>query len=307
MRVISLVPSATEIVAALGAFDTLVGVTHACDFPAAVAGLPRVTSCDLDASAGPGVIDTQMRALASEGRSLYTLDADLIRSLCPDLIITQALCGVCAVMDTDVCALAARLDPAPGVVSLAATNLDGVFDDIALVARALTAEDEAEELLAGLRRRMRVVHDVLATAHAPRPRVVVLEWSEPSYAGGHWVPEQVRRAGGADVLARAGDHSKMVPLDVVVAAGADIVLFAPCGHDLTRATEEARRMRAQAGWGPLAGLPLWALDANALTSRPGPRLVDGIEVMARIFNPAVFSPLTPGHATRVDAPAPAGG
>ncbi len=303
MRVVSLLPSATEIVAALGAMDALVGVTHACDHPAVVASRVRVTTTAVDTDAAPGAVDAQVRGLVSTGIPLYTLLEERIRALKPDLILTQALCDVCAVPETDVRALAARLEPSPRVVSLSATTLDGVLVDIARAAEALGADDEAEELLAGARARMRLVHETLKAARAPRPRVAVIEWGKPIYAAGHWVPEMVKRAGGVDVLARAGEHSVMVELDAVRAADPEIVLIAPCGYDLEASVAEAERLLALPGWAWAAGREVFALDANALVSRPGPRVVDGIDVMARLFNPSLFSPVDPSFARPVSAAA----
>jgi iron complex transport system substrate-binding protein len=300
VRVVSLLPSATEIVAALGALESLVGITHECDHPAQVASRLRVTTSLVDGAGAPGAVDEQVRALVSAGTPLYALDEARIRSLRPDLILTQALCDVCAVMETDVRALAARLTPPPEVVSLSATTLDGVLADIARAAHALALDDEGEELLAGLRARMLRVHDTLKAARAPRPRVAMLEWTDPLFAAGHWVPEMIRRAGGIDVLAEAGGHSKVVPCEAVAAAAPEIVLVAPCGYGVERAVEEARRLLARPDW-TLRDSAVWALDGNALTSRPGPRVVEGIEVMARIFNPALFTPLDAGYAVRVSS------
>jgi iron complex transport system substrate-binding protein len=301
VRIISLLPSATEIVAALGRADQIVGITHACDYPQTVATRERVTACEVDALAAPGAIDAQVRRLAGGGQSLYSLHEERIRALRPDLVLTQALCEVCAVVETDVRALAARLSPPPAVVSLSATTLDGMLADIGRVAVALSAEDEGDELLAGLRARMRAVHATLKRASAPRPRVAVIEWSDPVFAGGHWVPEMVRRAGGFDVLAVAGAHSRVVTLECVADAHPDITLVAPCGYALERSIEEANRLAAHPEWSFLRRSSVWALDANALTSRPGPRLVDGIEVMARIFHPALFSPLGVLRAVRISS------
>lgn len=305
MRVVSLLPSATEIVAALGAADHLVGVTHECDHPTIVASRARVTSCRVNVEAAPGAIDAQVRAITSAGTSLYELDETLIAALRPDLIITQALCEVCAVLESDVRALASRLTPVPAVVSLSATTIDGVFADIGRVASAISMESEAEELLLGLRARMALVHQALKGAAAPRPRVAVIEWSDPVFAGGHWVPEQVRRAGGIDVLGEAGEHSKVFTLASVAAADPEIVVVAPCGYSLDRAASEATALLDQPRWSFLRGRQVWAIDANAFTSRPGPRLVDGIEALARIFNPAHFSPLDDEHARLIHSPVPA--
>ncbi|MFI5232171.1 MAG: ABC transporter substrate-binding protein [Gemmatimonadales bacterium] len=304
MRVVTLLPSATEIVAALGAIESLVGVTHECDHPAQVASRLRVTSSRVDGAGEPGAVDAQVRAVVDEGTSLYELDEPGIRALRPDLIFTQALCDVCAVVETDVRALAARLSPPPRVVSLSATTLDGVFDDIARAAQAMGLEDEGEELLAGMRMRMLAVHDALKAAGAPRPRVAMVEWTDPIFAGGHWVPEMIRRAGGTDVLASPGDHSTVVTPAAVALAAPDVVLVAPCGYGVERAAMEARRLIASPGWAIPGGVAVWALDGNALTSRPGPRLVDGVEVMARIFNPSLFSPVDPACATCVRRPSP---
>ena len=299
LRILSLLPSATEIVAALGAGNQIVGITHECDFPAAMRSREPVTECAIDSLATPAAIDAQVREITGQGRPLYTLREAAIAALHPDLIITQALCEVCAVMESDVRALAARLTPEPRVLSLSATSLDAVFADIALVGSALQLGSEAEDLIAGFRGRLRAVHNTLKAAHAPRPRVAVIEWSEPIFAGGHWVPEMVHRAGGIDVLATAGEHSKVVALDAVIAADPEIVLIAPCGYGLDRAEAEAQRLFALPAWRFLRTRPVWALDANALTSRPGPRLVDGIEVMAQIFNPSLFAPINTSQARAV--------
>jgi iron complex transport system substrate-binding protein len=304
MRVVTLLPSATEIVAALGAIESLVGITHECDHPAQVASRLRVTASRVDGAGDPGAVDAQVRAVVGEGTSLYTLDEPGIHALRPDLIFTQALCDVCAVVETDVRALAARLSPPPRVISLSATTLDGVFDDIACAAQAMGLDDEGEELLAGMRARMAAVHDTLKAARAPRPRVAMVEWTDPIFAGGHWVPEMIRRAGGVDVLASQGDHSKVVMPETVLAAAPDVVLVAPCGYGVERAAAEARRLLASAAWTLPDRVAVWALDGNSLTSRPGPRLVDGIEVMARIFNPSLFSAIDPAYATCVRPPSP---
>jgi len=296
MRVVSLLPSATEIVAALGALDTLVGVTHECDHPPIVASRVRVTTTAVDAAAAPGAVDAQVRALTGAGQALYSLLEDRIRDLRPDLILTQALCEVCAVMETDVRAFAARLDPSPRVITLSATTIDGVLDDIARVAAVLDIADEADELIAGARARMRRVHDTLTAAKAPRPRVAVVEWGDPIYAAGHWMPEMVRRAGGVDALAEPGAHSAVVTLEQLRAADPEVIVIAPCGYGLQRAASEGERLLALEGWSFARDRRVFALDANAFASRPGPRLVDGIEILARLFNPALFTPVDPSFA-----------
>lgn len=291
MRVISLLPSATEIVASIGGGEQLVGVTHCCDYPPLVDSRVRVTRTAIDAYAAPSVVDAQVREITASGAPLYTLDEERITALKPDLILTQALCEVCAVMETDVQAVAARLSPPPQVLTLSATTLDGVLDDITAVGSAMGLADEAQEFVTGARARMRVVHETLKAAKAPRPRVAVIEWGDPIYAAGHWVPEMVKRAGGVDVLAKQGEHSVVVTIDAVRAADPEVILIAPCGYDLERSVLEAERLLALPEWAWARERRVVAIDANAFASRPGPRLVDGVEVMARLFNPDLFSPV----------------
>ena len=299
MRVVSLLPAATEIVAFLGASEYLVGVTHECDYPDIMASRARVTRSAIPPSDNPGAIDDAVKALSGDGHALFTLDEARIRALHPDILLTQALCDVCAVRESDVRALAARLTPVPRVITLAGETIDGIYADVMTVAGAVDAQSDAEELLIGLRDRVERVHETLKLAKAPRRRVALVEWTSPLYIAGHWGPEQVKRAGGVDVLGIAGSHSVAVPMERLRAADPEIVLIAPCGYSLSRAAAEANRLIAMSAWSWLAGKQVWALNANGLVSRPGPRVVDGIETMARIFNPGLFSAIDARHAARV--------
>ncbi|NUP70600.1 MAG: ABC transporter substrate-binding protein [Gemmatimonadaceae bacterium] len=290
MRVVSLLPAATEIVAALGALPTLVGISHECDFPPEVAQLPRLTASLVnrdDTSAG---IDAAVRALAATGAPVFALDADQLRRLAPTLVITQALCEVCALSAGAVCALTDVVTPSPRVLQLSGTTLDGVQEDIIAVGAALERDAAAAELLAAISARLRAVHETLKAARAPRPRVAVIEWLDPLFFAGHWTPDLVRRAGGIDVLASPGAHSTTITADQVRDAQPELLLFAPCGFDAERAEREARALLGTDAWRWARGLRCWALDGNALTSRPGPRLADAVEVMAAIVAPALFRP-----------------
>jgi iron complex transport system substrate-binding protein len=304
MRIVTLLPAATEIVAALGAGHQLVGVTHECDYPRAVGDRPRVTASAVDAHAAPGEVDAAVAALAAGGGAIFTLDEAAIARLAPDVVFTQALCDVCAVSEDDVRALAARLAPPPRVVTLGGSTLAGVFDDVRRAGDALGRGDEAAALVAALEARLRRVHETLKAARAPRPRVAVIEWTEPVYAAGHWVPEMVRRAGGVDVLATPGEHSRPRALAEVEAADPEVVVIAPCGYDAPRAAAEAARVLARPEWAWARGRAVWALDANALVSRPGPRLVDGVEALAALLAPSLFPPPPADQAVQVVAAAP---
>jgi iron complex transport system substrate-binding protein len=295
VRIVSLLPSATDAVVALGGGEMLVGISHSCD--AHVPHASVVTSCEIDADASSASIDAAVREIKTEGRTLYALDAARIEALAPDLILTQGLCEVCAVSEAEVHRLAAKISSQPKVVSLSGGTFDQVIEDLATIGAAIGLADEAEELTMGLRRRVRVVHETLKAAQAPRPRVVVLEWTDPFFSGGHWVPEQVKRAGGVDLIGTIGEHSRVVTLDELRAADPEIVIVAPCGFDLERSAVEGAALKAAHPW--LAVKECWAVDANSLTSRPGPRIVDGIEAMARIFAPSLFTPLSSSLARRL--------
>lgn len=302
-RLLSLLPAATEIIAWLGAIDRLVGITHECDYPPGVGTRPRVTHARVPSHVAgdlaPGEIDAAVRAASGAGEALFVLDEPAIAALHPDVIFTQALCDVCAVSETDVRALAARLPSSPTIVTLGGTSIEGIFDDVRRVAAALGVEGEADKLLATSWARLRAVHDTLKAARAPRPRVLLIEWSDPVFLAGHWGPEQVHRAGGLDVLGVAGAHSTMRPIAECAAAGPEIVLVAPCGYDLQAARSEALRLMTHPDWEWLRGAPVWALDANGFVSRPGPRVVDGVEAMACILHPTLFSGPDPRCAERV--------
>lgn len=298
-RVLSLLPAATEIVAALGALDRLVGVTHECDHPPEVGRLPRVTSSAVDREASSGAIDLEVRALASSGAAVFTLDVALVARLAPDLVITQSVCDVCAIPESDVNRAMTSLASAARRLTLGATTLDGVWEDVRRVAEAIGLRAEGEALVSSLAARMRLVHETLKTARAPRPRVAVIEWLDPVFVAGHWTPELVRRAGGVDVLAEAGSHSVEIPVGAVRDASPDLLLFAPCGFDVERAEREASALLATEEWSWAAGVQAWALDGNALTSRPGPRLVEAIEVMGAIFAPTLFPAPDGRHARQL--------
>jgi iron complex transport system substrate-binding protein len=298
-RVVSLLPAATELVAALGALDALVGVTHECDYPAAVARLPRVPRTAVDRAASSAEIDAGVRALAGSGAPVFTLDAALVAELAPDVVLTQTLCEVCAIPEHEIARALGALPFSPTVVSLGASTLAGVWDDARRVGTALGRAREAEALVDSLATRVRRVHETLAAARAPRPRVAVLEWLDPLFAAGHWVPELVRRAGGIDVLAEPGAHSVIVDAATVRDAAPDVLLIAPCGFDVERAAREGSALLAGDAWRWARGRAAWALDGNALTSRPGPRLVDAIETMASIVAPALFGAPDAAYARRL--------
>jgi iron complex transport system substrate-binding protein len=300
-RVVSLLPAATEIVAALGGACQLVGVTHECDYPADVARLPRVTSSALNRDASSAAIDAEVRELASAGAPVFALDVSLFETLDPQVVLTQSLCDVCALPQSDVDRAVAALVSPPTVLSLGATTLEGVWADVRRVGGAIGRSAEADDLVASLEMRMRRVHETLKAARAPRPRVAVIEWLDPLFVAGHWTPELVRRAGGIDVLARPGVHSVELAMDAVRDAAPEVLLFAPCGFDIERAAAEARALLAAEEWGWARGLAVWALDGGSLTSRPGPRLVDAIETMAALFAPMLFDAPDPRYARRVKA------
>ena len=298
-RIISLLPGATEIVCALGAAESLVAISHECDYPPEITHLARVSTSVVDSSASSHDIDAAVRRVAEAGLPLFALDAEDIVRLAPTLIITQSLCEVCAVSDGDVRDIAHLVTPAPMILPMVGTTLDGVWADITAIGAALGRADAAAGLLSSLVERMRAVHDTLKAARAPRPRVAVIEWLDPLFIAGHWTPELVRRAGGVDVVAEPGAHSVQVPVEQVRAADPDVLLFAPCGFDVGRSEREARALLATEPWQWARERAVWAMDGNALTSRPGPRLADAIEVMASIFAPTLFSAPASHHARRL--------
>ncbi len=291
MRIVSLLPAATEIVAALGAIGRLVGVSHECDFPPEVRSLPRVTRTRVDPALPSGAIDRAMVEAKQTGVSLVEVDVDLVAHLRPDVLIGQSVCDVCAVGEGELARLVTTLMPTPWVVTLHAHTLDEVFLDIRKVGEALELRDEAEELEAGLRYRLRRVDaqaqrsgKVGAQHAAPplKPRVLVLEWLDPPYVAGHWVPELVALAGGRDIAGAPGQPSRPRPWDELVALAPDVVVVALCGFDIPRAQAELAAVIDQQARA-LLERRVEFLDGNAYTSRPGPRLVDAAERLARLI------------------------
>lgn len=275
-RVVSLLPAATEIVAALGAGSWLVGVSHECDYPAEVTTLPRVTRSTLDSSRSSAEIDARVAA-SKHGAPLVTLDTDLLRRLDPDVILGQSLCDVCAVGENLVAQALPHLARKPEVLTLHAHTLAEVLEDMQRVADALDLSSEGEELVAGLRYRLRS----LPHPHVPTPpRLLVVEWTDPPYVAGHWVPELVAAAGGADVGSAPGDHSRARPWKELRALAPDVIVVTLCGFDVPRAKHEAAQVRDLDGRALLDGHTFF-LDGNAYTSRPGPRLVDAAELIAK--------------------------
>jgi len=277
MRIVSLVPAATEIVAALGAGSDLVGISHECDYPPSVQHLPRVTSTPIDRALAGGTIDAEVRRLVDKGRPVFTVAADELRRLAPDLLLTQSLCEVCAVSEGTVSRLAAALSPAPAVVALDGRTVGGIFEDIRRVSAVLGLADEAEELIAGLEWRLRQLGG--QRTEGPRPRVVCVEWLEPLYLAGHWVPELVTAAGGHDVGASAGRHSERREWHEVRSLSPDLVLVMLCGFDVERTRRELAALQDADARALLERTPTWIVDGNAYTSRSGPRVVDGAERM----------------------------
>ncbi|MGH7699688.1 MAG: cobalamin-binding protein [Gemmatimonadales bacterium] len=283
-RVVSLLPAATEIVAALGSRSWLVGVSHECDHPPEVRTLPRVTRTPLDPALPSGAIHRAVTEARDGGVPPVTVDPDAVGRLAPDLVITQATCDVCAVdlAAQQVTAFLAALPSPPEVVTLHAHTLEGIFADIGRVGTALGLADEADELVAGMRTRMARVRDG-AAPRASRPRVLLLEWLDPPYVGGHWVPELIGISGGVDVAARPGERSRAVAWRDLRARGPDVVIVAPCGFDAPRARREFAAVRDPDAAALFRTARVEFLDGNAYTSRPGPRLADAAEQLAALI------------------------
>jgi iron complex transport system substrate-binding protein len=276
MRVVTLLPAATEIVAALGGAGSLVGISHECDHPASVLGLPRVTATPIDPEAPGAVIDAEVRRLHRAGKPVIGVDAGALRRLAPDLLITQDLCEVCAVAEGEVHRLAAAVEPAPTVLALSGRTLDGIWADIAAVARALDLAPDGDELVAGLRSRL----ERLRARHGgSRRRVVCVEWLAPLYLAGHWVPELVEAAGGEDVGAAAGNHSARREWAELPGLRPDLFVIMLCGFGVERTLAELSALDTPAARSVLRSAPTWVLDGNAYTSRSGPRVVDGAELL----------------------------
>jgi iron complex transport system substrate-binding protein len=284
VRIVSLVPSATEMLFALGAGGEVIAVTHECDYPPAVDHLPRITKDVLPAGLNGAEIDAAVRERTERGESIYELDADGLTELRPDLIVTQALCAVCAVSFDDVRAIAKRIDPEPIVISLDPRTLGEVVGDIGKLAVATDHRDEGAELVREAASRIDRVR--LAVRAAARPRVAALEWLDPPYVAGHWTPQLVDYAGGEDVLGFPGERSEVTTWETVAASRPEVVVAMPCGYDAARAREEAERYRERLD--ALGAERVIAVDAAAYFSRPGPRLVDGLELLAWLLHPDRF-------------------
>jgi iron complex transport system substrate-binding protein len=296
VRIASLVPSATELLFALGLGDSVVGVTHECDYPPAAANLPHLTRSVVPEGLPPAEIDREVRERTERGEAIYELDRDVLESVGPDLIVTQAVCEVCAVSYDDVVTFAEEMQYPPRVISLDPTTLGEVLNDVRRLAAATDDDEAGDALLDDAADRIDAVKE--AVAGAPPVTVAALEWLDPVYVGGHWVPQLIELAGGVDPLGMAGEKSRVAEWDEVRAARPDVVVAMPCGYGAKRAAEEARAYSSN-----LAGLGarrVVAVDASAYFSRPGPRLVDGVELLAHILHPDRVPPPPPGRMIDVE-------
>jgi iron complex transport system substrate-binding protein len=289
LRIVSLVPSATETLFALGLGEQVTAVTHECDFPAEALNLPKVTRDVIGPGLAPDEIDRAVRELTEQGRSIYELDEPGLRALRPDLIVTQALCSVCAVSVDDVRAIAERMDPVPAIVSLDPHTLGEVLGDVRTLAQATGSKDAGVDLVQDAAARIDRVR--VAVKDAPRRRVAMLEWLDPVFVGGHWVPQLIEYAGGVDLLGLSGEPSETRSWEQVAASKPEVVIVAPCGYGVERGLSEARAYadRLQA----LGAERIVIADASAWFSRPGPRLVEGLEWLGHALHPALV-PEPPG-------------
>jgi iron complex transport system substrate-binding protein len=286
MRICSLLPGATEIAYLLGLGDQIVGVTHECDYPHEAKQKPVVVRSVIDSSQlSCPEIDRRVGELLQAGRGLYSIDEAAFLASGPDVILTQGLCDVCALDYDDVVKAAQRLPRMPAILSLNPHSLSDVLEDISRVGAATDRETAAEALVQDLRRRI----DAVGIREPEyRPRVVCLEWFEPLYVAGHWVPELVTLAGGFDPLGRKGEPSFKIEWQSVLDAKPDVILLMPCGFDVRRAVKESTPLRNLNGWNDLPAVKtgnVYALNGSAYFSRPGPRLVNGLEILARIIRP----------------------
>jgi iron complex transport system substrate-binding protein len=297
VKIISLLPSATEIVFALGLGDSLEGVSYECDHPPAARDKAVVsgTALPTDRPLSSADIDDEVTRRIRAGEPIYTLDRDRIRAIDPDLILAQDLCEVCAVPSGAVEDALDSLGCRAQVVSLDPPGLDEVIGCIGAVGAATGRDAEAERLMGELRRRVSDVRDRVASA--PARRVLALEWSEPPFSGGHWVPEMIVAAGGESCLAAPGERSRRLDWTEIAEAGVDVVAFMPCGYRLDASIAEGRTLVDRP---ELAHVDeTWAVDGDAYFSRPGPRVVDGVELLASILHPELAGPVDPGRAVRL--------
>ena len=286
MRIASLVPSATEMLFAVGLGDSVVGVTHECDYPPRARELPHLTRTVLREGLDAGQIDAAVKATVAEGRALYELDEELLAELAPDLIVTQAVCEVCAVSYDDVVAVAARLESRPRVLQQDPSTLAEMLEDVLRLGEAAAIEPAAHELRGELEGRLATVRAAVAGAAAPR--VIALEWLDPPYVGGHWVPEMISIAGGEDVAGPPGLKSPEVGWGALAALNPNVIVSMPCGWYVEQARaqtlEHWERVEA------LGAERVFAVDAASTFSRPGPRLVDGVELLGHLLHPDLVDP-----------------
>ncbi len=307
MRICSLLPSATEVLFALGLGDSVAGVTHECDFPPEAAAKPALISPRVDPSAKSDDLDRSVRELMARGESLYAVRDDLLREIQPDLIITQDLCHVCAASPDDLASALAKMPKQPRILTLQPHTLADVWNDIRRIGEATGKSREADEFAMRQESKVASIRAAVSAA-ASRPRVACIEWLDPIYVGGHWVPEMVEAAGGVDVLGHAGEPSCTVTSDQVIAARPDVIVVMPCGFSVKHTEDELRRTPLPQEWNQLAALRdgrVFIVDANSYFSRSGPRLADGVAILANLLHPNVWaSPpaRTPSLALSVSYP-----
>ncbi|HSS18038.1 MAG TPA: cobalamin-binding protein [Candidatus Dormibacteraeota bacterium] len=291
LRIVSLLPAATEIAAGLGLLDQVVGVSHECDFPEEASARPRVTHCPVhNAGLTSGEVDQWVRRALRDHGTIYTIDEQLLRELQPDVILTQKLCDVCAVGYGTVARLAETLPGRPKVVNLEPTSLSDIFDDIRRVAHACCVSARAEQLVASLSERLETVRRK-ADRISHRPHCFLMEWVDPPFCSGHWGPELVQIAGGHDSLGRRHQPSAQVDWREVVNTRPEIIVLALCGYDINRARRDYELLRSFPDFDSLPAAhdsEIYLVDASAYFARPGPRIVDSLEILAGILHPREF-------------------
>ena len=306
MRICSFLPSGTEIVCALGLSDSLRAVSHECDYPADVLSRPKVVRSRFDsAKLTSAEIDAAVADLASRGERIYEVDLSVLDAARPDLVITQQLCEVCAISFEDVQAAVAHLEAPPRIISLDPSSLSDVLSDVEAVGEATGTSARAAELTQALSERIEAVASKTSPTNTPHgepaKKVACIEWLDPLIVAGHWIPEMVRLAGGVDILAEPGAASRRITFDELATGDPDVLVLMPCGMGVDRAVEELSAVDGLDRWEHLRAVrqgQVYAVDAGALFSRSGPRLVDGLELLARLIHPEAFPGPLPDHAAR---------